>query len=417
MDKILIKGGAQLKGAIEISGSKNATLPLMASSILTDEIITIKGAPNLTDVKTLIKLLEELGGNINFNKNVISIQFEKIKETKAPYDLVRKMRASILVAGPLLARCGEVSFSLPGGCAIGARPIDIHLSGLKKMGANILLEDGYIRLSAPKGLSGASITLPTVSVGATENLVMAATLARGETIIANAAKEPEVCDLMKCLVGMGASIEGIGTEEIRITGVKKLRGTVHEVIPDRIETGTFLIASALTSGDIEIFGAEYSHNKLIIDVLRKLGIKIEFENNKLIVQGSINGLRSCSIATKPYPGFPTDLQAQMMALLTLADGESFIIEEIFENRFMHVAELNRMGANITISGSKAKILGVRGLLGAPVMATDLRASVSLVLAGLAAKGETIVNRVYHLDRGYESLDKKLIKCGATISRI
>jgi len=417
MDKILIKGGAQLKGAIEISGSKNATLPLMASSILTDEIITIKGAPNLTDVKTLIKLLEELGGNINFNKNVISIQFEKIKKTKAPYDLVRKMRASILVAGPLLARCGEVSFSLPGGCAIGARPIDIHLSGLKKMGANILLEDGYIRLSAPKGLSGASITLPTVSVGATENLVMAATLARGETIIANAAKEPEVCDLMKCLVGMGASIEGIGTEEIRITGVKKLRGTVHEVIPDRIETGTFLIASALTSGDIEIFGAEYSHNKLIIDVLRKLGIKIEFENNKLIVQGSINGLRSCSIATKPYPGFPTDLQAQMMALLTLADGESFIIEEIFENRFMHVAELNRMGANITISGSKAKILGVRGLLGAPVMATDLRASVSLVLAGLAAKGETIVNRVYHLDRGYESLDKKLIKCGATISRI
>lgn len=417
MDKILIKGGAQLKGAIEISGSKNATLPLMASSILTDEIITIKGAPNLTDVKTLIKLLEELGGNINFNKNVISIQFEKIKETKAPYDLVRKMRASILVAGPLLARCGEVSFSLPGGCAIGARPIDIHLSGLKKMGANILLEDGYIRLSAPKGLSGASITLPTVSVGATENLVMAATLARGETIITNAAKEPEVCDLMKCLVGMGASIEGIGTEEIRITGVKKLRGTVHEVIPDRIETGTFLIASALTSGDIEIFGAEYSHNQLIIDVLRKLGIKIEFENNKLIAQGSINDLRSCSITTKPYPGFPTDLQAQMMALLTLADGESFIIEEIFENRFMHVAELNRMGANITISGSKAKILGVRGLLGAPVMATDLRASVSLVLAGLAAKGETIVNRVYHLDRGYESLDKKLIKCGATISRI
>ena len=417
MDKILIKGGAQLKGAIEISGSKNATLPLMASSILTDEIITIKGAPNLTDVKSLIKLLEELGGNINFNKNVISIQFEKIKKTKAPYDLVRKMRASILVVGPLLARCGEASFSLPGGCAIGARPIDIHLSGLKKMGADILLEDGYIRLSAPKGLSGALITLPIVSVGATENLVLAATLARGETIITNAAKEPEVCDLMKCLVGMGAIIEGIGTEKIKITGVKKLRGTVHKVIPDRIETGTFLIASALTSGDVEIFGAEYSHNQLIIDVLRKLGIKIELENNKLIVQGSINDLRSCSITTKPYPGFPTDLQAQMMALLTLADGESFIVEEIFENRFMHVAELNRMGANITISGSKAKILGVRSLLGAPVMATDLRASVSLVLAGLVAKGETIINRVYHLDRGYESLDKKLIKCGATISRI
>ena len=280
MDKILIKGGAQLKGAIEISGSKNATLPLMASSILTDEIITIKGAPNLTDVKTLIKLLEELGGNINFNKNVISIQFEKIKETKAPYDLVRKMRASILVVGPLLARCGEASFSLPGGCAIGARPIDIHLSGLKKMGADILLEDGYIRLSAPKGLSGALITLPIVSVGATENLVLAATLARGETIITNAAKEPEVCDLMKCLVGMGAIIEGIGTEKIKITGVKKLRGTVHKVIPDRIEAGTFLIACAATGGELLLNNVNPHHLISVIDNLKKCGCKINIRFTK-----------------------------------------------------------------------------------------------------------------------------------------
>ncbi|MHB1219931.1 MAG: UDP-N-acetylglucosamine 1-carboxyvinyltransferase [Alphaproteobacteria bacterium] len=418
MDKIRIRGGRPLKGTIEISGAKNAALPLMAAALLSDETLHLSRLPDLADIATLAKLLVLHGAEIKANgAGTLALTVRNITDTTAPYDLVRKMRASILVLGPLVARCGKARVSLPGGCAIGTRPVDLHLKALQAMGAEVELASGYVEATAPGGLRGAKITFPKISVGATENALMAASLAKGETLIENAAREPEIGDLARCLNAMGARIEGIGTETLQIQGVDRLRAAEHETVADRIEAGTYAIAAAATGGDVELIGARLEMIGAVTETLREAGLALEETKRGLRVHLAGGRVQGVDVMTEPFPGFPTDLQAQIMALMTVCEGASMITETIFENRFMHVPELMRMGANINLHGASAMVRGVRSLKGAPVMATDLRASVSLVLAGLAAEGETIVNRVYHLDRGYEKLEAKLAACGADIARI
>ncbi len=426
MDKIRIRSGQPLKGTIHLGGAKNAALPLLAACLLTDETLTLSNLPHVVDIATLANLLRQLGVSLTLNGHVadgghagraLSLTAGEIVSTTAPYDLVRKMRASVLVLGPLVARRGRARVSLPGGCAIGNRPVDLHLRGLQQLGAEIDLVDGYIVADAPHGLDGARIRFPRVSVGATENLLMAACLARGETVLSNAAREPEVCDLARCLVAMGARIEGMGTDELRITGVERLHGAEHAVVPDRIEAGTYAVAAAITGGNIELVGGDVPLMGAAAEKLAEAGVSFEPTGRGVRVRRDNGPISGVDVVTQPYPGFPTDLQAQMMALMAIAEGAATVTETIFENRFTHALELTRLGADITVNGSSAVIRGVPRLIGAPVMATDLRASVSLVLAGLAAEGETIVSRVYHLDRGYERIEEKLAACGADIERI
>jgi UDP-N-acetylglucosamine 1-carboxyvinyltransferase len=427
MDRIRIRGGKRLKGAIPISGAKNAALPLMVASLLTSGTLRLGNLPHLVDISTLATLLAELGVDISMDGDapggghfgrVLALTARKIASTTAPYDLVRRMRASVLVLGPLVAREGVARVSLPGGCAIGNRPVDLHLRGLESLGAVIDVQAGYIEARAPKaGLRGGHIVFPMVSVGATENLLMASSLARGETVLSNAAREPEVMDLARCLIAMGAKIDGLGTDTLTVQGSETLSGATHNVIPDRIETGTYAMAAAMTGGDVELVGAEESHIESLIEKLREARVRVTPTERGLRVAHGRGRLKGIDVMTEPFPGFPTDLQAQMMAMMSVAGGAAMITESIFENRFMHVPELGRMGANINVHGASAMVRGVPSLTGAEVMATDLRASVSLVLAGLVAKGETIVNRVYHLDRGYERLEEKLAACGADIERI
>jgi UDP-N-acetylglucosamine 1-carboxyvinyltransferase len=422
MDRIRIRGGKPLKGEIRISGAKNAALPLMAAALLTEEGLRLENLPDLADIRTMAQLLEQHGVAAKWNGRpgagrAVVLSAPRIISTRAPYDLVRQMRASVLVLGPLLAREGVAEVSLPGGCAIGTRPVDLHLSGLEAMGAVIDLADGYVHASAPKGLRGAEIVFPKVSVGATENLVMAAALADGETRLINAAREPEVADLCDCLVKMGARIEGIGTSELRIDGVPRLSGAVHRVIPDRIECGTYLMAAAITGGAVTLLDGRAEHLGAVLVVARAAGIEVEPIDYGLKVSRTDAPLKAVDVVTEPYPGFPTDLQAQFMALMSRAEGSATITETIFENRFMHVPELARMGVEADVQGASAVVHGGAALTGAEVMATDLRASVSLVLAGLAAEGETIINRIYHLDRGYEHVEEKLARCGAEIERL
>ena len=418
MDRIRIRGGRPLSGEIVIGGAKNAGLPLMAAGLLTDERLVLTNVPLLADIHTMAQLIAQHGvavDNATNDGRSLSIG-GAITNTEAPYDIVRKMRASVLVLGPLVARVGEARVSLPGGCAIGTRPIDLHLKGLEQMGAVIQLDGGYVNASAPKGLRGATIVLTMPSVGATENLLMAAALADGQTVIANAAQEPEITDLAHCLVAMGARITGIGTDRLTIEGVKRLHGAEHAIIPDRIETGTFACAAAITGGSVRLKGGRLEHLGAVVKVLHEAGVDVSEDGDGLMVR-RLNGLHGADAMTAPFPGFPTDMQAQLMALMSVAEGAAMITETIFENRFMHVPELNRLGARINVHGASAIVRGVPQLSGAPVMATDLRASVSLVLAGLAAKGETTVNRVYHLDRGYEAVEQKLAACGADIERL
>lgn len=427
MDSIRIRGGKPLQGKIEISGAKNAALPLMVASLLTEDTLTLSNLPHVADISTLITLLCQHGATAVMNGQSangggsdgrsLSINAKSITNTEAPYDIVRKMRAGALVMGPLLARIGKARVSLPGGCAIGTRPMNLHISGLEQMGAKITIAGGYMEAEAPHGLKGAEIRFETVSVGATENLLMAASLAKGTTILENAAKEPEISDLVRLLQQMGANIEGEGTETLVIHGVDKLHGTNYRVMPDRIETGTYAIAAVITGGKVELTNTEAELIRSVLDVLIEAGADVEETANGFIVSHESGNIHGVDIMTLPYPGYPTDMQAQFMALMTVADGAAMITETIFENRFMHVPELARLGANITVHGHSALVRGVDHLVGAPVMATDLRASVSLVLAGLAARGETVINRVYHLDRGYERLEEKLAACGADIERI
>src|SRR6202023_3529642 len=423
MDKIRIKGGVPLEGVIPIGGAKNAALPLMAVSLLTSDTLTLENVPDLAHIATMANLLVQQGVTVAVDEadgnrgQVLELSAAHITSTTAPYDLVRKMRASILVLGPLLARCGRARVSLPGGCAIGPRPVDLHIKGLQRLGAEVELREGYIDARAPKGLRGAEIAFPAVSVGATENLLMAASLADGETLLINAAREPEISDLAQCLIAMGAVIEGIGSDRLSIRGVASLHGARHTVIPDRIETGTYMMAAAATGGDVRLVGARLDHVEAVVRVLETAGVCISETADGISVRRRNGRLTGTDVMTEPFPGFPTDLQAQIMALMATAEGASMITETIFENRFMHVPELGRMGANINVHGASALVRGVPRLTGAPVMATDLRASVSLVIAGLVAGGETIVNRVYHLDRGYERIEEKLSACGARIERL
>jgi UDP-N-acetylglucosamine 1-carboxyvinyltransferase len=425
MDRIRIVGGTPLKGIIPIGGAKNAALTLMPASLLTDGTLTLSNLPHLVDITTMANLLAQHGVLMALNgdsKNgghtgrVLELTANTITNTTAPYDLVRRMRASVLVLGPLLARCGQARVSLPGGCAIGTRPVDLHLKALEQMGAKIELEGGYISAQVSGRLKGAHIIFPQVTVGGTENLMMAATLAEGETVLANAAREPEVADLAYCLQAMGAKIEGIGTGTLRIQGVDRLHGAEYSVVPDRIETGTYAVAAAITRGDVELVGTRMDLMESVVKILRECGVTVE-ETPRGMRVAAPNGINGTDIMTEPFPGFPTDMQAQLMALLATANGASMITETIFENRYMHVPELIRMGARINVHGSSAIVRGVPKLSGAQVMATDLRASSSLILAGLAAEGETVVNRVYHLDRGYERVEEKLAACGAEIERI
>ncbi len=417
MDRIRIVGGKRLSGEIPISGAKNAALPLMAATLLTDQPMTLNNLPKLVDVRTMGKLLAQHGAEIEQGEGTITVTAAEIPNTVAPYDLVRQMRASVLVLGPLLGRFHNAVVSLPGGCAIGTRPIDLHLSALEKLGARVDLGRGYIHATAPKGLKGAHITFPMVSVGATENVLMAAVLAKGETVVENAAQEPEVVDLANCLVSMGAEIEGIGTDTIVIKGVEGLGGTTHSVVADRIEAGTYAIAAAITRGEVTLTGFDGELISSMTEAMRQAGVTVTEGEGTVTVSCDEDELVGVDVITDPFPGFPTDLQAQFMALMCTAHGASMITETIFENRYMHVPELSRMGANINVHGASAMVRGVERLYGAEVMATDLRASSSLVLAALAADGESIVNRVYHLDRGYEKLEEKLSHCGAEIERI
>jgi UDP-N-acetylglucosamine 1-carboxyvinyltransferase len=418
MDRILIRGGKPLSGEICVGGAKNASLPLMAAGLLTSERLVLSNIPRLADIDTMTALLAQLGIAVDAVGNdgrTLSLG-GAITSTEAPYDIVRKMRASILVLAPLLARTGEARVSLPGGCSIGTRPVDLHLKGLEQMGARISLEGGYIDARVTGRLRGATIVFPFVSVGATENLLMAAALADGRSVLANAAREPEIADLAACLVAMGARIEGIGTDKLMIEGVDALHGAEHAVIPDRIETGSYACAAAISGGSVFLRHARLDHLGATVRTLRDAGVEIVEEPTGLTVK-RLNGLHGADVMTEPYPGFPTDMQAQFMALMSVAEGASMVTETIFENRFMHVPELNRMGARINVHGASAIVRGVPSLSGAPVMATDLRASLSLILAGLAARGETVVNRVYHLDRGYEAVEQKLAACGADIERV
>ncbi len=425
MDKIVIHGGNPLRGRINISGAKNAVLPIMAASILTKDTLTIINIPKLTDVVTMSHLLINHGvemsvfgqdiGNYN-NASSMKLCAANIINYEAPYDIVRKMRAAVLVLGPLLARFGQARVSLPGGCAIGTRPIDLHIFALEAMGAKIELHEGYVEATAKDGLKGAEITFDSVSVGATENIIMAATLASGTTVLHNAAREPEICDLILLLNKMGAKITGAGTSTVTIKGVSSLKGTIHQVIADRIEAATYAIAALITGGELTLENVEYSILGNIAEKLKLIGAAIDYKDNFITVKNS-DHRSAIDITTGAYPGFPTDMQAQFMSLLSLTGGISTINENIFENRYMHVSELCRMGADISVQGRLATIKGVKQLLGAEVMATDLRASVSLVLAGLAAQGKTVINRVYHIDRGYENIECKLSKCGADIARV
>ena len=416
MKKLIIQGGKKLYGSINISGSKNASLPILAASLLFDEVVTLKNIPDVKDISTMCVLLESIGKKIEFSKsrNEVKIFPNKIKKLLASYSLVKTMRAGILVLGPLLSKYGYAKVSLPGGCAIGSRPVDLHTEFLKKMGAKIKIENGYIIANASKKLSSAIVKFPTISVGATENLIMASVLARGKTIIKNIAVEPEIIDLINFLNLSGAKISFSSKRSLIINGVEKLNKITYSIIPDRIEAGTYAIASLITNGKITLKNIDIDVMKNIFVVLKKAGAKLEY-NKKNSVTISRNKIKSLSIKTSPYPGFPTDMQAQLMSLLCLAKSRSIINESIFENRFLHVSELKRMGANIKIKNKNAFIFGVANLKGAEVMATDLRASVSLVLAGLAAKGKTVVNRIYHLERGYENLIGKLKACGAQVS--
>ena len=420
MDKIRIVGGAPLKGTIAIGGAKNAALALMPACLLTDQTLTLSNLPHLVDITTMAHLLAQHGVTLSMSGptgRVLEMSATDITNTTAPYDLVRRMRASVLVLGPLLARCGEARVSLPGGCAIGTRPVDQHLKALEAMGAEIELEEGYIVARVAGRLKGARIIFPQVTVGGTENTLMAAALADGETTIVNAAREPEVADLANCLVAMGAEIEGIGTGTIRVRGVEKLHAASYDVVPDRIETGTYAVAAAITRGRVELTGTRMELIESTAKLLRETGVILEPTERGVLVDATANDIVGVDIMTEPYPGFPTDMQAQLMALMTTASGASMITETIFENRFMHVPELVRMGARVNVHGASAIVRGVPDLSGAPVMATDLRASSSLILAGLAAKGETVVRRVYHLDRGYERVEDKLAACGAEIERL
>jgi UDP-N-acetylglucosamine 1-carboxyvinyltransferase len=418
MDSIRIRGGRPLSGEIFIGGAKNAALPLMAAGLLTDERLILDNVPLLDDIRTMTRLLTGHGLTVEPLTNdgrSLSIG-GAILSNEAPYDIVRKMRASVLVLGPLVARVREARVSLPGGCAIGTRPVDLHLSGLEQMGATVSLDGGYITARAPAGLRGATILFPKPSVGATENLLMAATLAQGRTVLVNAAREPEIGDLAHCLVAMGARIAGIGTDQLAIDGVARLHGARHRIIPDRIETGTYACAAAITGGSLHLRGACIGHLHAVARSLAESGVEVAEEDDGVVVR-RLNGLHGTDVMTEPYPGFPTDMQAQFMVLMAVAEGASMITETIFENRFMHTQELSRMGARVNVHGASAIVRGVPHLSGAPVMASDLRASASLVLAGLAARGETVVNRVYHLDRGYEAVEQKLAACGADIERI
>jgi len=415
LDKLVIKGGKKLSGDVTVSGSKNAALPIFISSILATGTQEIHNVPFLRDINTTIKVLETLGAKVEGNGNIVKIDTSRIDNHEATYDLVKTMRASVLVLGPLLARLGRARVSLPGGCAIGARPINLHLKGLEAMGAEIHLTHGYVEAKARR-LRGARINFDISTVGGTEHLMMAAATAKGETTLENAAREPEIMDLAEVLCKMGAKIEGAGTDTIRITGVSELQPFTHAVMPDRIEAGTFMIASAITGGDIRIHGMRLEHLDALVFKLQDAGVEISNKDNVVRVKGQ-RKIKSVNIKTRPYPGFPTDMQAQMMALMTVAEGTSVISENIFENRFMHVSELLRFGADIIIEGNTATVKGEKKLSGAPVMATDLRASASLILAGLAAENTTEVSRIYHLDRGYEAIEKKLAGLGADIKRV
>ena len=425
MDRIIIRGGNRLSGRLPISGAKNAALTLMPCALLTDEPLTLKNLPRLADVDGFGHLLNQLGASTavqgtrpdEFGRTM-TIQAKELTSHEAPYDIVRKMRASILVLGPILVRAGEARVSLPGGCAIGNRPIDLHLKALEAIGAELEMAAGYVRATAPGGrLAGGNYRFPVVSVGATENVVMAAVLAKGTSVIENAAREPEIVDLCRCLVAMGASIDGIGTETLTIEGRDRLHGATYSVMPDRIEAGSYACAAAITGGELELTGVSAEDMGATLSSLADAGVLVELRKNSVCVSAGHAPLRPLTLSTAPYPGFATDMQAQFMAMLCLADGASVLTETIFENRYMHVPELARMGADILVQGRTAVVRGVSGLVGAPVMATDLRASMSLILAGLAADGETEVSRIYHLDRGYERLEEKLQAVGADIERV
>lgn len=419
MDSILVTGGGELRGKIPIAGAKNACLTLMPATLLSEEPLTLTNAPRLSDIKTMSSLLESLGTEVSSMQEgkVLTMSSHNLDNLTADYDIVRKMRASILVLGPMLARGGQAVVSLPGGCAIGARPVDLHLKAMEALGAEIELREGYVHAKAPRGLRGAIIEFPFVSVGATENALLAATLAKGTTVLKHAAREPEIVDLAHCLIAMGAQIEGHGTSTIAIQGVDRLNGATHSVVTDRIELGTYMLAPAFTGGEVECLGGRIELLEAFCEKLDEAGITVEQTLKGLKVKRSNAGIRAINVRTEPFPGFPTDLQAQMMALLCTATGTSVLEEKIFENRFMHAPELGRMGAKIDVNAGVATVTGVERLKGAPVMATDLRASVSLILAGLGAEGETLINRVYHLDRGYERVEEKLGNCGAKIERI
>ena len=416
MEKLLITGGKPLEGEVKISGAKNSVLPILAASLLSDEEVIIGNVPHLQDVTTTISLLTEMGATLSIDEKMkVCINASSVNKFYAPYEMVKTMRASILVLGPLLAHFGEAKVSLPGGCAIGSRPVNLHLEGLKAMGANIKVEDGYI-IAKTKKLKGAKISFPTATVTGTENIMMAAVLASGKTYIKNAAKEPEIIDLANCLRLMGAKIQGDGSSNIIIEGVKNLKGCNYDVLPDRIETATFLVAAAITRGKLTLTHTRPDTIKIIIEKLKKAGAKISVKNDIINIE-TRSKLDAVNIVTNPYPDFPTDMQAQFIALNSISKGKSKVVESVFENRFMHVQELVRMGADIDINGNTAIIKGVKDLTGAPVMATDLRASASLILAGLVAKGQTIVDRIYHIDRGYECIEEKLTKIGANIKRL
>lgn len=422
MDSLRIYGGTPLHGKITVSGAKNAALPIMAAALLSSKPLIIKNMPNLADIHSTNALLESLGATVKFDisphsfAHTLTIDSSNITSLKADYELVRKMRASILVLGPMLARFKHAEVSLPGGCAIGARPVDMHLDALREMGADIKLEHGYVIANAPEGLKGADIMFSKVSVGATENALMAATLASGKTILRNAAREPEIVDLADCLIAMGAKISGHGTDVIEVEGVKELHGATHNLMPDRIEAGTFAIAAAATHGKLTIENCRPDHLGALTHHLRSIGVTVEESQDTMVVYRSADNIESITFSTAPYPNFPTDLQAQFMTLLTIARGVSHVTETIFENRFMHVNELLRMGADIQLQDNTAIINGVEGLQSAEVMASDLRASVSLVIASMCAPGESTIHRIYHLDRGYERIEDKLNACGAKIER-
>ena len=420
MDQIIVQGNGPLKGEIPIAGAKNACLTLMPATLLTDQPLTLTNAPRLSDIRTMTALLQSLGSEVASLQDgqVLALSSHDLTSLRADYDIVRKMRASILVLGPLVARHGHAEVSLPGGCAIGARPVDLHLKALEAMGAELDLRDGYVHAKAPMGgLRGAVVDFPLVSVGATENALLAATLARGTTVLNNAAREPEIVDLVRCLRAMGARIEGEGTGTITIEGVTDLRGATHAVVTDRIELGSYMLAPAICGGEVECLGGRIELLGAFCEKLDEAGISVEETSRGLKVVRKNGRVRAVNVRTEPFPGFPTDLQAQMMALMCTAEGVSDLEETIFENRFMHAPELARMGARIDVHGGHARVTGVEKLRGAPVMATDLRASVSLILAGMAAEGETVVNRVYHLDRGYERVVRKLSGVGANIMRV